>query len=259
MRRRDGKWVVLVSFLLAGCAGHGTEQSNPKALSLAQDVASQGDPAAAGALYERAISVTGATPAALTGLGQARLDSGNAAGAADAFRHALAVQPDNTAALYGLGSSYLKSGEPARAAQTLARAAPRVGTAQAYTRWGYASVLSGDTATGVGAFRHALSFKPDDPDAQCNLALALVLARQDDEAAAVARNIAQSPLARASHRRNVVIVLALAGRDSEISTLLADMDSTEVRALTESAHAIGPLDSPTARARSLGQLALGSR
>jgi Flp pilus assembly protein TadD len=247
---------LVFASLLTGCAGTPTAATPPPhSLQLAQDVARQGDPASAALLYERAIGATGETADALLGLGQARLDSGNNAGAQEAFQRALALQAGNVAAMYGLGTSELREGAVSRAASHLAQSAPRIGTRQAFTRWGYAAIMAGDTRNAVDAFRRALRFANNDPDAQSNLALALALAGEKDEAGALAQRVALSPLARDSHRRDVALVLALTGQDDRIAQLLPDMHADQVQALVLSAHAIHELKTPAEQARALGELA----
>ncbi|AMB84965.1 hypothetical protein AWM79_06430 [Pseudomonas agarici] len=250
--------LLLSSLLLVSCANTpdnatGGGDSYQRFMRLANDVNGRGDPGTAAALYEKAAAQPGAEIEAWRKLGQARLDSGDARAAERAFQQGLELKRDDPVALLGLGTAQLRQGKLDRAAVALTQAASTLNTPQAYNRLGIAQVLRGQTADAQAAFGKSLALAPTDLDTQCNLALAYVLGGKADQALSSIRQVGQSPRAQPRHQRNELLILVLAGREAQLSTLaLDDIAPAEQQRLLVEARRIKAIADPAAQARELG-------
>ncbi len=246
--------------LLGGCATQAPPSDDgARLMQLAAEVDRRGDPSSAVALYERAAVLSKEAPEVMLQLGEARLASGDPQGAARAFRGVLVNQSKEPRALLGLGTALLQSGEVSRASDTLAQAAPMVGTATAYNRLGTAAMLAGRQAQGIAALRQAHDLAPQNLDISTNLALAHALGSQPNEAVERMAQVVRSPLARPSHLRQQLLVLTLAGQEQRIAAELPDLSESERMVLIGKARAIKVLQDPADRARALGILARQAR
>jgi tetratricopeptide (TPR) repeat protein len=251
--------LALAGVLLGGCATPPMADDGDRLMRLAAEVDRRGDPSSAVALYERAAVLSNDSPEVLAQLGEARLASGDAGGAARAFRGILGHRPGDPRALLGLGTALLQTGEVSRASDTLARAAPLIGTATAYNRLGTAALLAGRSEEGLAALRRAHGLAPENLDISANLALAQALGGQDADALDTIGRVVHSPLARPSHLRQQLLILTLAGQEQRVATALPDMNAAERMSLIGKARAIKVLQDPADRARALGILAQQAR
>lgn len=252
-----------LTLALGGCAtttGQPAQSfSSPeeaRLVGLARDIESRGEPATALALYERAAELAQDSPAAQVRLGEARLKVRDNEGASAAFQAALTRNPSSPDALLGLGTAELNQGELDRAIQHLSVAAPQVKTAIAYNRLGTALVLHGKPAEAKSAYSTAQQLDPQNIDLAGNVALAEALAGESEAAVAHMRAVAQSPLAKPRHQRNLVVVLALAGRDGEAAEMtMSDMSARQKADLVARARKLSKIEDPVARARAVGLMA----
>ncbi|WP_189443214.1 tetratricopeptide repeat protein [Salinicola rhizosphaerae] len=246
-----------LTLMLTACAGAPSPGTGPtgdgsQLVKLADDVDQRGDHATAAAMYERAIAQGDTGAEVRVKLGNARLASGDDAAAAEAFRDALREDIEQAPALLGLGTAQLRMGEPETALKSLTPAAPAVNSVAAWSRLGAAQALAGRSAPAVEAFTRASALDPKNLDVRTNLALAQALAGDADRASADVRQIVDSPLAEPRHYRNALLVLVLAGRESEAERLeIPDMSAAERAKLIDSARRIASLPTPAARAGAL--------
>src|SRR5215472_9981646 len=182
---------------------------------LAKDIEAHGKSDTAIKLYQQTVALSGNAPDANVRLGDAYMRANRIKPAIEAYRAALIKNPDDSDALLGLGAALVQSGSVDEGLTDLAKAAPSVGTAAAYNRLGVAQMLVGQFANAQASFEKGRALAPDDLDIATNLALAEALGSEADKAAALAREIAQSPAAQDRHRRNLVIVLGIIGRSRD--------------------------------------------
>ena len=98
-----------VVLLVASCLrDHSQQAEESSLLSLADDIAAQGDYATATTLYERAAELSDEDVNINVRLGDARLASGDLQGALRSYRAALEKNIDSPTALLGLGSTQLR-------------------------------------------------------------------------------------------------------------------------------------------------------
>ena len=108
-----------------------------------------------------------------------------------AFQEATFQKPDSPLAYYNLGTALYRSGRFHEAIQafreTLSRhnrkAEQTLNLAHIYYNLGNAQFKMGDFRRAIDAYRHSLRLNPDDADAQHNLALALLIAKQQEDLA----------------------------------------------------------------------------
>ena len=255
--------LLVAAGLLTACAnapeaGVATSADDPGEglLRLAADVEAHGQDAAALSLYQRAVTVSGATARAYVQLGDACLRAGQIGPAIDAYRTALSKAPDDTEALLGLGSALVRQGKPEEAVDALARAAPILKTAAAYGRLGVAQTLLGQLPEAQASFETAMALAPDDLDLQTNWALAAALDGKDDAAVEKMRQVVQSPAAELRHQRDFVVLLGIIGRVEEARAAAPPgMSPRELQALLDRAASIRSMATIKARAKTLGTIA----
>jgi Flp pilus assembly protein TadD len=252
-----------LALALTGCATTTTDQTQSFAspeearlVGLARDIESRGEPGTALALYERAAELAKDSPAAQARLGEARLKVGDADGASAAFEAALARDPNYPPALLGFGTVKLNKGETAEAVRRLSVAAPQVKTSVAYNRLGTALVLDGKPAEAKAAYLVARQLNPQNIDLAANVALAEALSGEFEPAIRGMQAATQSPLAKPRHHRNLIVVLALAGRDAEAAKVAApDMTAKQKADLVARARKLAAIQDLGARARAVGLMA----
>lgn len=222
---------------------------------VASDLEAHGESETALALYRQAVTTSGGAPDANVRLGNASMRAGKTAAAIEAYRAALAKTPDDAEAELGLGSALVKNGELAKGIALLVKAAPQVKSGAAYNRLAVAQTLAGRLKEAQASLASAQALAPDDLDIDTNVALVAALAGQSQAALAATREVAASPAAAARHRRNLVIVLGLLGRDDEAAQVAAgDVPADEMRALLAQAKKIRAINDPKARAKALGMI-----
>jgi Flp pilus assembly protein TadD len=257
----------LLALVLAACATTSTTPTGQAAfvspeearlVGLARDIESRGESGTALALYERAAEIAKESPAAQARLGEARLKVGDADGAAEAFEAALVRDQSFAPALLGLGTVKLNRGETAEAVRRLSVAAPQVKTATAYNRLGTALTLDGRPSEAKAAYATARQLDPQNIDIAANTALAEALSGEFEPAVQRMRAVAQSPLAKPRHHRNLIVVLTLAGRDAEATAVSApDMNTRQKAAFVAQAKKLGAIVHLGERARAIGLMASG--
>jgi Flp pilus assembly protein TadD len=262
------KFIVLL--LLAGLAGcatlpdslavknnqePGTDRSQ-ELIELARDIEANGGGETALALYREAVALSGRRPAAYVQLGDAYLRAKKLSQAIQAYRAALAKDPDDADALLGLGTAYARQGAVEKGLAALTKAVPHVNTGAAYNRLGVAQTIAGQFSEAQATFEKGLTVASDDLDIATNLALAAALAGQSARAAELTGEIAQSPAVQPLHRRNLVIVLGIIGRNAGDARTVAppELSQGEFEELFGRAAAIRRIADPKARAWALGTM-----
>src|SRR5262245_24982233 len=248
----------LTCLFVAGCitaqmADETSLSPEQRMIKLAGDVEARGDHETALALYTRAAETSGNTAEAQVRLGHAQLKTRNYAAASEAFAKVLASEPEHPEALLGLGTAKLKSGDHEGSVRTLAVACPLANTASACNRLGTALILVGRLDQALAAFERAQSLAPNDLDIKVNIALTQALSGRTSEAVTAMRDVAQSPLAQARHRANLVMVLGIAGRFDEAKTVnVPDMSPAQKQDLLARAKKVREATNPLAKARAIG-------
>jgi hypothetical protein len=125
-------------------------------------------------LWRRAASTDPSCMICQNNLGNLLLDQDRLADAETAFRAAITARPDSAGPRNNLGAVLLRTGRLEEAAaqfREASRLAPeRIGGA---LNLGLLQVLQGDYAEAIPTLRHVLAQRPDRPDAQSALAIAL--------------------------------------------------------------------------------------
>lgn len=220
-------------------------------LRLAADIESRGENGTALSFYERAAGASD-DPSIQLQAGDAFLRLGHVIRAAEAYRAALAKDPENGRVLLGLGTALAKNGQVEDALPHLAKAAPLVNTPSAYDRLGVAHVMAGHPRDAMASFEKAHSLDGRDSDITTNLALAASLAGQHDKAIDLLKGVNDRPGASPHHRRNLVLVMGIAGRGADAKASVKDLPPETVQSLLEQAKTIRAMTSPKARALALG-------
>ena len=222
-------------------------------LRLAGDIEARGSLETALPLYERAAAEPDASVAVQTRLADAYAKLGRYPEAEKAYRAALAKQADYGPALLGLGGVLVRTGRGEDGVAMLAKAAPLVNQATAYDRLGIAHMSLGQPREALACFEQAHAMAPKDIDIATNLALAAALAGQYDKAAALANEIAGAEKLRDYHRRNLILVLGIAGHPDEAKRAAGDViDEAGVAQLLKQAQALRKTPSSKSRALALG-------
>ncbi len=233
--------------------------STTNLLRLAGDIEARGSVETAVPLYERAAAASPADAVAHTRLGDAYARLGRYQEAESAYRAGLAREPEYGPALLGLGGVLVRSGKREDGLAMLAKAAPLVNQATAYDRLGVAHMALGQPREALASFEQAHAMAPKDIDITTNLALAAVLTRQYEKATSLAKEIAASDKLKEYHRRNLVLVLAVAGHSDEAKRAAADViDPDSVAQLLKKARSLRSIESSKARALALGTVSPGS-
>jgi len=223
---------------------------------LASTLEESGEMTTALAVYENA-AATGDADAAVR-LGEAYLRAGDGVGAERAFRLALEREPNNAPAQLGLGSAALRRGEIDAALASLSKAAPIVDSAAGYNRLGIALTLAGRAPEAVAAFEKSHSRAADDLDIAANLAFAEALAGRKEQAVDRIRGVARSESAKPTHRRNLALILALAGAGSEAQSVVeANLPAAERPAFLRRLRTLETAADARARAKIVGTILAG--
>ena len=248
----------LIGIAVAGCATNqaASERSDyTRLMQLAGDIDRRGNPEMAASMYARAAETSKDNPDAYVKLGDARLAAGQLSAAAQAYRGALRRQQDYPPALLGLGKTRLQLGQTHYAAKVLGQAAPVINSVDAWSQLGAARAMLGQTRKAQAAFREANRLS-NSVDVQSNLALADALAGDYIQAVSRMRTVCDSPLAETRHFRNLLLVLVLAGRDTQAySTHFPGIGPAQQKALYTRARRIRDMAQPGRRARAIGMVA----
>jgi Flp pilus assembly protein TadD len=221
-------------------------------LRLAADMEGRGEQGTALPFYERAAAASNGDPGIHMKVGDAFLRLGYPINAANAYRVVLAKDPENGRALLGVGSALARNGEVEQGLSYLAKAAPLVNTASAYDRLGLAHVMIGQPREALASFQQAHSMDEKDIDIATNLALAAALAGQYDKAITLMKKVAGRQDAGPQHKRNLVLVMGMAGKGAEAKTTVTELPPEIVQSLLAQASTIRGMSSAKAKALALG-------
>jgi Flp pilus assembly protein TadD len=221
-------------------------------LRLAADMEGRGEKGTALPFYERAATASNGDPGIHMKVGDAFLRLGYPVNAANAYRVVLEKEPENGRALLGVGSALARNGEVEQGLSYLAKAAPLVNTASAYDRLGLAHVMIGQPREALASFQQAHSMDEKDIDIATNLALAAALAGQHDKAVTLMKKVASRPDAGPQHKRNLVLVMGMAGKGAEAKATVTEVSPEVVQSLLAQASTIRGMSSAKAKALALG-------
>ena len=221
-------------------------------LRLAADLESRGERDTALTFYERAAAASNGDIRVYMTAGDAFLRLNYPANAANAYRAVLAKTPEDGRALLGLGSALARNGDVGQGLTYLAKAAPLVKTAAAYDRLGVTYVMAGQPREALAAFEQAHAIDARDIDISTNLALAASLSGQNDKAVDLMKTVAKRSDAGLEHKRNLILVMGIAGKGDEAKTIVTDLPPETVQSLLNQAKSIKDLSNAKARALALG-------
>jgi tetratricopeptide (TPR) repeat protein len=219
---------------------------------IADQIEARGSVETALPLYQRAAESPGADAAVYTRLADAYAKLGRYPEAERTYQAALAKQSGYGLALLGLGGVLIRMGRSEEGLAALVKAAPIVNQASAYDRLGVAHMVMGQPREALASFEQAHSMDSADIDIATNLALAAALSGQYDKAATLAKRVTISPDLKEYHRRNLVLILGIAGRAEEARAAAAQLDSVTAEQLLTQARDLRAIASPKARALALG-------
>ncbi len=257
---------VIGALALAGCQTARLDRPNitnvetPKAASqserlvkLADEIDARGESDTALALYERAVAMPDAKPAAFVKAGGAYMKAGYPAEAVKAYRAALAKDPNDGQAMLGLGSAMIETGDARAGLRALEQAAPLVNTSSGYNRLGVAQTFAGRLDEAQETFAQALELAPGDLDIETNMALAAALDGNSAVAIPLIQQVSRSSDAQMHHKRNAVVVYGLLGQAAGVKAAPpTGLTSKEVNTLLARAKSIRAESSVQAKAKALG-------
>lgn len=239
----------------AASSGQTAPSQSGRLVKLAQEIEAQGEGGTALTLYARAAAMPDASAAVKVQAGDAYLRQGHVDQAVAAYKQALAQSPNDGGALLGLGSALVDTGDLNAGIRALSTAAPIVGTSRAYNRLGVAQTMAGNTQAAQVAFQEALRLEPGDIDILSNMALAAALEGNETLADQTLQQVTASGKAQLFHKRNLVLVYGLLGRDQQVRTAApSGLSSDEVAEVLAQAKVIRSKSSLTAKAEALGGL-----
>ncbi|MGI9450212.1 MAG: tetratricopeptide repeat protein [Geminicoccaceae bacterium] len=261
------KSVVVSAVLVAGlaaCGGGGpkTQRLDPVAstgdvdavLRLADNLRDRGELTYAIAMYQQAASKTD-DPAVLVKLGRALSANGAIERAAGVFRRAVSKAPEYPDALLGLGTAYLQLGEIEKSIQYLDQVVKQGKSTdlRRYLALGAAYDLAGRHDEARVTYEAGLKIEPEHLDLKSNLALSHSINDRHDQAIKVMREVIESLDAQRAHQRNMVLILALAGRDREAVALgVRQLGQSETQDVLTQASSARGRTSGAERARAIG-------
>lgn len=139
-------------------------------LHLGNDLANQGDPDGAAAMYRKALEINPNYQEAYNNLGNAYAKKGNLEEAIEMYRLVLEIDPRHQEAYNNLGAAYLQTGQVDLAMEMLQQAIQiNPHYAKAYYNLGNAYVLKGDMAEAIRMYQKALEISPAYAKAQNSL------------------------------------------------------------------------------------------
>jgi Flp pilus assembly protein TadD len=260
--------LAILCLVIAGCESvgvpdeplRGSQEISVSAeaqVRLAERLMAGGDAASAANLYKRAVALEPDNPQLFSLLGKALLAAGRPTEAEGAFRASLDLEPAQVEAARGMAASLLAQG---RAEEALALLDADTGTGQGAGQDTRMVLLRG-TALDLLArhdeaqalYRGAIAAAPRDISLRTNLALSLGLEGDFDEAIELARQAATDPAATTRHRRNYVLILAMAGdRRAAEKVAAASSDPKKAADLVEAGTRIASLPDSRSRAAAVG-------
>jgi Flp pilus assembly protein TadD len=175
--------------------------------------------------------------------------------AAGVFRRAVLLVPDDPDALLGLGTSYLRLGDVEKSIRYLDQLVNQGDSRNVnhYAALGAARELAGQHEQALDAYRAGLKIQPANLDLKSNLALSYALNDRHDEAIRIMRDVTESLEVQRAHHRNMVLILALAGREREaVAVGLRQLGATETQDVLAQAASARGLTNSRDRARAIG-------
>jgi Flp pilus assembly protein TadD len=236
---------LLFSLLfLAGCSSNHDSLLSTRApgLDVADVALATGAPDTALHIAQQVLAIDPRNVPALVRAAEAQAALGQRDQAARTFTQALAIAPDDAGAALGLGRLKLAS-DPDAAASVLLRLTTRdPHNVAALVDLGIARDLLGQHTDAQNAYRLALAIEPGRTAADINLGLSLALSGNPRQGLEILRPIALSPGASPRMRQNLAVALVLAGSDEEAAQVLhTDMDRPQVLAAVEGYRSLRPL------------------
>lgn len=223
------------------------------ALRLADNLRDRGELTTAIAIYQQAANRTDDAEV-LVKLGYALSANGAKEQAAGVFRRAVSKAPEHPEALLGLGIAYLELGEIEMSIQFLNQLVEQ-GNSDNLNRFsalGAAFDIAGRHDEALATYQEGLEIEPENLDLKSNLALSHAVNNRFDEAISTMQEVTSSLDAERSHQRNMVLILALAGKNREAVSLgyrrLGENETRDVLTLASTARG---LTSPADRARAM--------
>ncbi len=252
-------------FALAACA---TPQEAPQPASPAVSVPAQGagallaagDAARAGGdpsaveFYRRAAEAAPSDATPLTRLGAALVDRKSWVEAEEAYTQALSLTPDDPEARRGLGEALLLQSKADAALPHLEAArAARPNDPRMAEQLGLAYDQLADFARARAAYEAGLRNAPRHLGLRTRLGLSLAAGGEFPAAIETLSDVTTDPAATAEHRRNLAMVLAIAGdRDRAIAAVRGDMGDGRAREAVANWMSMRSLDASRRLAGILG-------
>lgn len=249
--------LIILVLGLTACADQESVQVSQDSASivrLADSLRERGQLATAIAFYQKAAAQSDSAGDLIL-LGRALAEAGAHERASDAFRRALVREPGNPEALLGFGISLLALGDIDKSIQFLEQLVNEgAGTdTKRYSALGAALDSAGRHDQAVAAYTAGLDIRPDDLDLKSNLALSYVFNDRHVEAINLMIEVTNALEARPVHHRNHVLVLALAGQESEaVATGIRMIGDKETQDVMAQAATLRQLSTGADRARALG-------
>jgi Flp pilus assembly protein TadD len=233
--------LLLSLLLIAGCSGHhdGQLSTGAPGLDVADVALANGAPDTALHIAQQALAANPRSVPAMVRVAQAQAALGQRDQAERGFRQALTLAPADPGASLGLGRLLLAN-DPAAAADILLRLTTRdPRNVAVLIDLGIARDLLGRHAEAQRSYRLALTVDPGRQAAEINLGLSLALSGDVRQALVILRPIASGPGVSPRVRQDLAVALVLAGDDAEAAKVLhTDMPRPEALALVTNYHAL---------------------
>ncbi len=232
---------LLLALLAAGCAANGAAPDDTAAsmVRIGEHMQAGGEGPGAAAFYRGAAERDPRDPRPHARLGELYAASDALPQAEEAYRTALSLTPGDAGARTGLAAVLLRSGRAVEAEALLAPVSAGSRDARLLRHHGVALDMLGRPGDAAAIYRRGLAAAPTDPDLLANLALSTALNGQAEAAIPPARQAAGAPRATARHRRNLALVLLLAGRAAEARGMLPEPELEALSIRAERARAAG--------------------
>lgn len=249
--------ILLLAAVLAACGGR--RPSSPADLGSAaslirmgDNLRDNGDLAGAAEFYRGASLKSPADPAPLVRLGALRRAEGDDAQAEAAYRVALAVAPQDVGASGGLAATLLSQGRGADALALLEPLAQGSPDARTLRNLGVALDMVGRQGDAQATYRRGLAVAPADADLHGNLAFSLAISGDTETALRSMQTAAALPTGQVWQPANLVLLLAMAGREDTARSRAAGMPAEALAALLEQGHRARNAATADGRAMALG-------
>lgn len=245
---------ALLLFALAGCVNKGpvspvAHLGTEPTLHVADAALASGNPLIALNIAQDLLQKTPHNVPALICKGEALYTLGRAGESMASYRLALTLQPGNSDAQIGLGRLLLADDPGQAEALFLKVTLDERRNAVALNDLGIAEDLQGRHQQAQEAYGRALAAQPDMAAAQVNMGLSLAVSGNPQRAITILRPLADGGSSSARVRHDLAVALALAGDDEEAAHVLSvDMRPHEAAdAVTGIRNMAGGVNNPIAR------------